>query len=158
MRELVAEIEQAVSNIGDSPGLCLYYAKETIAVLARHGRKAVIQAGSLQWPCLRPGDDDGVVSTHFAYMWSPNNITSAFSVALGNLPEMHCWVGLLEEQEIVDFSVRHLKTAAAALGVSWTAANPPPYLWCSVGDIPDDIWYIPNREASLYAHILLSRL
>lgn len=158
MRELVLEIEQAISGFGNRPGLCLHYAKETLAVFARHGRKAVIQAGSLQWPCLRPEDDDGVISTHFAYMWSPGNLTSAFSVALGNLPEMHCWVGLLEEQEIVDFSIRHLKAAATASGVNWTAADPPPYLWCSVNDIPDDVRYIPNREASIYASVLLGRM
>ncbi|MFA5766515.1 MAG: hypothetical protein WC919_01150 [Candidatus Paceibacterota bacterium] len=158
MRELALEIEQAISGLGDRPGLCLYYAKETIAVFARHGYKAVIQAGSLQWPCLCPEDDDGVISTHFAYMWSPGDFTSAFSVALGNLPEMHCWVGLLEEQEIVDFSIRHLKTAAAIHGVKWTAADPPPYFWCHVNEIPDDVRYIPNREASIYASIILERL
>ncbi|MFA5767096.1 MAG: hypothetical protein WC919_04185 [Candidatus Paceibacterota bacterium] len=158
MRELVLEIEQAISNLDDRPGLCIYYAKETIAVLARHGYKAVIQAGSLQWPCLRPEDDDGVVSTHFAYMWSPGDITSAFSVALGNLPEMPCWVGLLQGQGIVDFSTRHLKSAATTLSVSWTAADPPPYLWCSTNDIPDDVRYIPNREASIYASILLEQI
>jgi hypothetical protein len=71
---------------------------------------------------------------------------------------MHCWVGLLKEQEIVDFSVRHLKMAATASGVNWTAPNPPLYLWCSVNDIPDDVRYIPNREASIYASIILERL
>lgn len=158
MRELIAEIEQAVSNLGNRSGLCLYYAKETMAILTRHGFKAVIQAGSLQWPCLRPEDDDGAISTHFAYMWSPCDIASAFAVALGNLPEMHCWVGLLKEQEIVDFSIKHLKTAAAMHGVKWTAADPPPYLWCSVNAIPDDVRYTPNREASIYASILLERI
>jgi hypothetical protein len=159
MREqLISEIEHAISKLDDRPGLCLYYAKETIAILARHGYKAIIQAGSLQWPCLRPEDDDGIISTHFAYMWSPGDPISALSVALGNLPEIHCWVGLLEEQEIVDFSIRHLKKAAAVHGVRWTAADPPPYLWCPVNEIPDDVRYIPNREASMYASILLKRL
>jgi len=156
--ELVAEIEQNISNLDDRPGLCLYYAKETIAVLARHGYKAIIQAGSLQWPCLRLEDDDGIISTHFAYMWTPGDAASALSVALGNLPEIHCWVGLLEEQEIVDFSVRYLKKAADMHGVKWTAADPPPYLWCPVNKIPDDVRYTPNREASIYASILLERL
>lgn len=158
MQELITEIEQAISNLDDRPGLCLYYAKETMAVLTRHGRKAVIQAGSLQWPCLRPEDDDGVISTHFAYMWSPGDPISLLSMVAGNLPEIHCWVGLLEEQEIVDFSTRHLKRAAAAHGVRWTAADPPSYLWCPVSKIPGDVRYIPNREASLYASMILERL
>jgi hypothetical protein len=158
VRELIAEIEQAVSKLDDRPGLCLYYARETIMVLSRHGYKAVVQAGSLQWPCLRPEDDDGIISTHFAYMWSPGDPASAFSVALGNLPEIHCWVGLVNEQEIVDFSVRYLKRAAATHKVKWTAADPPQYLWCAANEIPDDVRYIPNREASIYASILMERL
>ena len=158
MKELVAEIEQAISKLDNRPGLCLYYAKETMAVLRSHGYTAVIQAGSLQWPCLRPEDDDGVISTHFAYMWSPGDLSSAFSVALGNLPEIHCWVGLVKEQEIVDFSVRHLKKAAAIVGVKWTAADPPQYLWCAAQNIPGDVRYIPDREASIYASIIMERI
>ena len=34
---------------------------------------------------------------------------SAMSVAMGNLPEMHVWVGIVDQQEIVDFTTRHLK-------------------------------------------------
>ena len=30
------------------------------------------------------------------------------SVALGQLPEMHVWVGIIDSQELVDFSTRHL--------------------------------------------------
>lgn len=155
---IIAEIEQNVSKLDDRPGLCLYYAKEVMAVLNRNGFRAVIQAGSLQWPCLQPEDDDGVIATHFAYMWSPTDPASAFSVMLGNLPEMHCWVGLINEQEIVDFSIRHLKSAAATHNVKWTAKNPPHHLWCPANEIPDDIRYIPNRDASIYAAILLNRI
>ena len=107
--KMVAEIERQVARLEDRPGLCLYYAHHTAAVLRRHGLSAVIQAGSLQWPRVRHEEDDGRIDTHFAYMWTPSAADSALSVALGNLPEMHVWVGIVDRQEIVDFTTRHLR-------------------------------------------------
>ena len=93
--KIIAEIERQIARLEDRPGLCLYYAHHTAAVLWRHGLPAVIQAGSLQWPRVRREEDDGQIDTHFAYMWTPTSPESALSVALGNLPEMHVWVGIL---------------------------------------------------------------
>ena len=80
------------------------------------------------------------------------------SVALGNLPEMHVWVGIVDRQELVDFTTRHLKAVAGALGMAWTATDPPSYLWCPANQTPDWVVYRPNREASIYAGLLLKRL
>jgi hypothetical protein len=154
----VAEIERQVARLSDHAGQCLFYAHNTATVLCRHRYRAVIQAGSLQWPRVRHEEDDGRIDTHFAYMWSPGAHDSAVSVALGNLPEMHVWVGLLDSQEIVDFTTRHLRAAAAARGLLWTAADPPPYLWCPANDLPDWVVYRPDRDASIYACTILQRL
>ena len=132
---IIVEIERRIATLDRRHGLCLHYTKQTLAVLHEQGLRAVLQAGSLQWPLVRPEDDDGVSSTHFAYMWSPTTPQSNLAVAMGNLPEMHCWVGLLDTQEIVDFSVRHLKEAARHHGLKWTAADPPQYLWTR--ELPD---------------------
>ena len=156
--KIVSEIERHLARLEDRPGLCLYYAHHVAAVLWRHGYRAVIQAGSLQWPRVRRDEDDGVMNTHFAYEWTPQTPASAMSIALGNLPEMHVWVGLVEQQEIVDFTTRHLKASAIALGMTWTAADPPAYLWCPANQTPDWVVYRPNRDASLYACNLLKRL
>ena len=156
--KVIAEIERQVSKLDNRPGLCLYYAHHTLSILWRHGFQAVVQAGSLQWPRIRKEEDDGVVNTHFAYEWSPQTPESAMSVALGNLPEMHVWVGIVDQQELVDFTTRHLKTAAAALDMAWTATDPPAYLWCSANQTPDRVVYRPNRDASIYACVLLKRL
>lgn len=156
--KIVAEIERHVTRLEDRPGLCLYYAHHTASVLWRHGYRAVIQAGSLQWPRVRRDEDDGVMNTHFAYMWTPHTPESALSVALGNLPEMHVWVGLVDRQEIVDFTTRYLKAAAAAHGMAWSAADPPAHLWCPADQTPDWVVYRPNRDASIYACVLLQRL
>ena len=156
--KIIAEIERHVARLEERPGLCLYYAHHTAAVLWQHGLPAVIQAGSLQWPRVRREDDDGQIDTHFAYMWTPTSPESALSVALGNLPEMHVWVGILNSQEIVDFTTRQLRSAAEARGMAWTAADPPRYLWCPAAGTPDWVVYGPDRDASIYACTILKRL
>jgi len=156
--KVITEIERQVSKLDNRPGLCLYYAHHALSILWKHGFQAVVQAGSLQWPRIRKEDDDGVMNTHFAYEWSPQTPESAMSVAIGNLPEMHVWVGIVDRQEIVDFTTRHLKAAAAALDMAWTAADPPAYLWCPANQTPDWVVYRPNKDASIYACVLLKRL
>lgn len=93
----MAAIENLVSRLPDQPGLCLHYAHHTASVLKHCGFRPAIQAGSLQWPRIRPEEDDGEISTHFAYMWSPQTSESMLSVTMGNLPEMHVcvsWPGM----------------------------------------------------------------
>ena len=92
--KIIAEIERAIARLENRPGLCLYYAHHTVRILWRHGYRAVIQAGSLQWPRLAV-DDGG--NTHFSYMWSPNDLASQVSARMGGLPEMHCWVGIVDQ-------------------------------------------------------------
>ncbi len=156
--KIIAEIERELAGLGDHAGLCLFYAHHTAAVLWRHRRQAVIQAGSLQWPRVLRSEDDGVMDTHFAYEWTPGAHDSALSVAMGNLPEMHVWVGLLDTQEIVDFTTRRLKAAAADRGMAWSSADPPDYLWCPAASLPDWVVYRPNPDASIYACTILKRL
>jgi hypothetical protein len=42
--------------------------------------------------------------------------------------------------------------------MTWTAADPPPYLWCPASAPPDWVDYRPNRDAAIYACRLLTRL
>ena len=157
-QKIIAEIERALSQLDDRPGLCLWYAHHVAQVLWRHHYPVTIQSGSLQWPRLKREEDDGKIDTHFSYMFSPGTPESQLSMALGNLPEMHVWVGILNTQELVDFSTRHLKAAAQARGMAWTADPPPRYLWCPANQLPDWVVYTPSRQATIYACTLLKRL
>ena len=156
--EMVAKIEKRISRLPGQPGLCLHIAHHVCSVLHLYDQYAVIQAGSLQWPRLRPEDDDGQVDTHFSYMFTPLTPASVLSMAQGNLPEIHCWVGLPDEQILVDFSVKDLPMAAAKLGMAWTAPPPPKHLWCSARALPAGVVYQPDREATLLACRILKRL
>ncbi len=156
--KMITEIERQVSRLENRPGLCLYCAHHTASVLWRHGVPAVIQAGSLQWPRVRREEDDGEINTHFSYMWSPGSPESIVSAAIGNLPEIHVWVGILNTQEIVDFTTRHLVAAALERHMIWTAVAPPSYLWCRADGLPDWVVYRPDQEASIYACSVLKQL
>jgi hypothetical protein len=150
-RPAIKEIRRRLVGLENKPGMCLHVAHHTADVLSRYGYQVVIQAGSLQWPRIQRHEDDGVMSTHYSYMWSPETPESHLSVALGCLPEMHVWVGILDTQEIVDFSTRWLKQAAEGMGLAWTADEPPEFLWCSAKKMPDWVVYTPVREATIYA-------
>jgi hypothetical protein len=155
---MVAEIEKRISRLPNEPGQCLHIAHQVCNVLHKFDQYAVIQAGSLQWPRLRREDDDGVVDTHFSYMWSPLTPQSVVSMAAGNLPEMHVWVGMPDEQILIDFTTKFLTLAAAKLGMAWTAPEPPKYLWTSARALPDRVVYTPNAEATLLACRILRKL
>jgi hypothetical protein len=154
----IDRIERRIATLENRPGLCLYYAHHTVSVLWQAGYKAVIQAGSFSWPRMLREHDDGIVDTHFSYEWSPHDPASALSVAFGNLPEIHVWVGLVEEQEIVDFTTRHIKAAAVAMNLPWTNSAPPRYLWTPTQQLPDWVSYRPDPQATIYACTLLKRL
>ena len=73
---------------------CLGLATAGIITLRAEGIKAVMQAGTMNWRMVADELDDGTSPTHFTYEWSPDAPASKRSVAMGNLPEMHCWIGV----------------------------------------------------------------
>lgn len=47
-------------------GRCLYWSLTLMGVLLQRGYRALIQAGSMSWPIVSPGQDDGKAATHFS--------------------------------------------------------------------------------------------
>jgi hypothetical protein len=132
-------------------GSCLYWSKIAINLLASMGLRAILQAGDLQWQMVPHELDDGVSSTHFSYMWSDKR-DMIFNPS-GELPEIHVWVGLPEQNEIVDFSTGGFKKRAIEHhGLPWLGPDPPLYLW---GPPPDRTIYHPFLEATLFAKKLI---
>jgi hypothetical protein len=79
-------------------------------------------------------------------------------VALGALPEIHVWVGLLDTNEIVDFSTGHLREIAEECGLTWATPDPPDYVWAGADTMPEGVVYTPNMDATLYAGRTLWKL
>jgi hypothetical protein len=116
------------------------------------GIKAWIQAGSISWPMIAKEEDDGVCSTHFSYMWegfTPHNVNR---LACRLLPEMHVWVALPDERQVVDFSTGELPEQAKRAGFVWTGPKPPDYLWDT--HIPEGVRYAPDLDATRLADLL----
>ena len=128
-------------------GSCLYWSLTLMGVLLERGYRALIQAGSLSWPIVPPGEDDGNSPTHFAYEWSPWREESQAALKLGMLPEIHIWVGLPDQNELLDFSTKFLPKQAAIEGLLWRTSNPPDFLWCGPSELPDSVIYKPDMAA-----------
>lgn len=110
---------------------CLYLSYYGALALGERGLRPLIQAGSADWPRVRPEDDDGRTETHFGYMWSPRELPSILALDAGLMPEMHVWIGLPDSGEIVDFSTGFFPAQARKLmDYDWPEdLRPPPYYW-----------------------------
>jgi hypothetical protein len=128
-------------------GSCLYWSLALMGVLIEHGYRALIQAGSMSWPIVPPGQDDGHNPTHFGYEWSPWREESQVALRLGLLPEIHVWVGLPDQNQLLDFSTKFLPEQAAKEGLVWRTERPPDFLWCSPLELPDGVIYKPDLDA-----------
>lgn len=154
---IIALIEERLATVPESNGVgrCMYIAHTVATVLYKAGLSPIIQAGTLCWPRINRHEDDGIMMTHFSYYWSPNSKLSRVAMAMGALPEMHVWIGLVNPQEVVDFSTRYFKEELESSGLKWTADDPPQYLWSH--SLPDWVAYLPNRSATMFACYILKR-
>lgn len=131
-------------------GGCVYWSIVTVAALRNLDADPCVQAGSAQF---RFADDvDGVQNTHLSFMWNGDPETQIqHGLANGNLPEMHCWVVDLKTEEFIDFSAGHLRTYAEEAGLTWTANDPPKYIWGPHAKTEDFALYAADLNACLTA-------
>ena len=159
---VIDSVRKFADTIHNKPCQCLHVAHYTAEALYHAGYSPMIQAGSLQWPRIKPEEDDGIRDTHFSYIWSPYTEASVRSVENGHLPEMHVWVFMMEKlgkgkygYSLVDFSTKYLKAAAKLMNLDWSAEDPPDYLWTLEKDMPPRTVYTANKEATEFACELL---
>ncbi len=155
--DVVAEIRREFFAHFDGPDptmACLYWSFYACRVLERRGERAVIQAGSLEYPM--GGLDDGVSATHFSYLWEPDSAETRRRIAADAMPELHVWVGLPESGEILDVTTCFLQAQARRLGLLWRGPAPPPFLWERADQLPGrGVIYIPERRAIAWALVRL---
>lgn len=159
---VIATVRRRIDeNVNDLPvidwGRCIVAAHFTCEELLERGCKAVLQAGSMQWPRIRPEQDDGKCATHFAYMWTPTSPISQRQLRRGATPELHAWVGILDTQEIVDVQTRYFPQACQLLiGQDWPGDPPPDYLWAS--EAPHGVVYDLDGHATMYVAARILKL
>lgn len=156
-KQIVTEIQQEMHSrypTTDLSRACLYWASITVEILCKHDFSAVLQAGTMMWPKIRPEQDDGKCSTHFSYIFE--NIRPPIPNVL---PEMHVWAGILDTQEIVDLTTRYLpEQCERIINEDWSGDLPPEFLWCSIRDLPKGVIYEANPIATLMAGHLQGRV
>lgn len=119
-------------------------------LLKKAGLKPCIQAGTALWPRVPAPFPDDEQFTHFGYQWEPDSMLSQISTSRGNLPETHVWLGLPDEQQIVDFSTgRWVESCKIILRQDWPGPKPPPYFWGVPADLPRHVRYEPNVDATI---------
>lgn len=136
----------ALSGKTDMISGCMVGSIAAVLASADFGVPCLFQAGSMQWRCVSPEQDDGVSGTHFAFMWEPGSPQSigparrliAFLQARQRgqactfpgpiLPEVHCWAVWPNTNQIVDLTTGDLPTTRERItGEPWLAARPPKY-------------------------------
>lgn len=150
-------------------GACLAHALTLQALAAkRFGLRLVLQAGTAFWPRIREDEDDGSRPTRFGFKWNGlgDGVTKAM-LGLGRLPEIHCWLGDPESNDLIDPTTGAWPLLAAEHGLKWTAKRPPEFLWCELEGFeakqaekpqPFRVVYHVQREATIVALDLAERL
>lgn len=153
-------------------GTCLQTAAFACKALMRRGLQPLLQAGSASWPTRRPDQDDGQCNTHFSYVFSPDDPEVMETLRTGRVqkfglgggqtavatPEMHCWVVLPSNNELIDLTTGEWPMMAACHGEEWPGDPPPDYLWCPLGRIPERVYYAPHESAIRVALLYISDL
>lgn len=117
----------------EQKGACFYYMISTLIVLEDYGFRVTPMAGSAYYKQTKDGKSYG-------YEWSPDTERSRLALEQGGLPEIHCFVGLIDSEEIVDVSVRHVKTLAKSAGFPFEDGI----------ELPDFVWGDPTTENCCY--------
>lgn len=158
--------ERMLSTWGEAaPRLCLHWAHYTIAALKKIGVTACLQAGDAFWPVVPPDQWEYSKQpiNNFGYAWSDLNLPQvdfarrAMAVADGAvLPEIPAWVGIVDTQELIDLTTGFwVDNLRGMFPQPWLAATPPPYLWSTMDEMPDHVYYRPHQEATLFAALVL---
>lgn len=152
---MVAYFERKLSRLtGPIERHCLFWAFFAVEALRGAGLPAQLQAGTAYWPIQDPETDDGVSPNRYGceFEWSAGRKRAV----QGMLPEMHCWAGVAgEDPHIVDLTPRFFKSRAIALGMTFTAPDPPDYLWSTGLDLPPGVVYLADRKAIEVAYAFL---
>ncbi len=118
------------------------------------GVRLIFQAGSASWMRIRPEEDDGVMNTHFSYVYDPTDPISRRAIAAGLLIEIHAWAADPVSQRILDLTIPQIPAACERMGgMRWSAPRPTEdEVWVTGQDMRRKSWfYRPSLEAIRYA-------
>lgn len=149
----------AENYLGDLPeAACLHWTKSTVEVLsAELDDRVILQAGTAMFRRIPPHLDDGVVSTHFSYVWSADSLLSKSMIMMNAMPEMHVWAAMPDKEIVIDMTCGLQKEQAALRSMEWLDDTTPDVIWGNPKEVFKDhgIVYEPSLDASVLAQIML---
>ena len=126
---------------------CVFWNTAAMVILNDWGHETLLQGGTMMWPRVDPHQDDGVMHTHFSYVFEKHAAKAAIDA--GHLPEMHVWAVVRDGLHIVDYTARFLPRQCEELGfMKWLGKRPPAALF---GERPKRVTYRADPIACLIA-------
>lgn len=152
-----ALFDVAVDQRVNKSAACLYWSTCLIAAAEMRGYTSLMmQAGSASFQRVPDEMDDGVINTHFSYIFEPDSPMSMAAFAMGFLPEMHCWVADRNTREIADMTTGFQPEQCMEMtGEEWHTPNPPKHVWGTWQHIQKRLpgaRYTPTMEATMLAN------
>ncbi len=148
--EIVARLKDKVASYGiDEKRACILHAALLPPMLLDYGIKGIIQAGSAGWRFKAEDKDDGG-PTHYSYVWDLKDPLTIQQILTKHMPEMHCWVGIIDDPAIIDTTTEHLipLLKMSMPNEVWSAPKPPPFIWHRLGEEqPMSCYYEASMEA-----------
>lgn len=178
MRDFIADsryVWEALTNViacklarGAKPyQMCVFRSFAIKMLLDSVNVESLLQAGSASFKFRDiPIPDDGK-PTHLSYesasyehirgMMRETTVEDLDEYGM-TLPEMHCWVGLMQYQMIIDTSTEYLPLMAVDAGYKWEAPQPPAFLAATIDELPAGWIYLPTEHATKFLNIGLAEL
>lgn len=129
---------------------CLYLSMCVIRVAHKYGIRLALQAGTCSWRRVPEELDDGVMGTHFSYVWEPDSMATRIAILENRLPELHVWAGDPATQELIDLTSGSFPAQCKELaGEEWLTPTPPDYIWMHSSKVP--AYYRPFMDATILA-------
>lgn len=151
---LCALIRQTFANVFPTEDItqnCIRVSGIACHVLKDMGMQACMQAGTALWPykSVLLSDDD---TNTFGYEFHSREAMK--HLLCGRPPEIHAWVGLVDTQEIIDFTAAFQPAQCKKmLGQDWSPESKlPDFIWHNVEDCCNKGWhYKPSPMATQFA-------
>jgi len=161
---LVTKARQLAGSL-NAAGRCLDLAWWTCVVLGKAGYDVCFQAGSASWP-LRPDWNRAEGITHVGFEWNAKSAGVFMSQMLGDadpdaipLPEIHCWAGIAQTQEVIDLSTCFLPDICNNMNGHRYDMPVIDYIWENGRELADrGIVYRVDRDATLFAFSLMQTI
>lgn len=160
MDRMYSEAGALPGEIENHYGMCVYLSLLGVAALHKMGLgSAFVVGGTCHWPRLRPDQDDGkpTTCTHFGFKWEENSLADSLrklQCEAGMLPEVHAWIVIPENQEIVDFSTGDFPALCRKMiGKDWPGDLPPKFFWTGIEEAlkPETPYiYAPISDATKF--------